>query len=237
MFIWGHRGCRGEQLPVENTLEAFEWAVSRGADGLELDLQTSSCGELYIFHDEHLTRLTDGRDPRCFETLDRAEISSVKLSGGARISPFVDFLARFRDHTVNLEIKSMNAVKPVLELLSMNSLAHWVISSFHFQALLEVRAKSPSSTLGYLLEKEPSESLSECLLRAERQVNLLNPERLHIDDSLITEETLSVFKNFDVPIHVWTVNSLERFGWLKQNEIEGVFTDDIRLFRSDGNAS
>ena len=236
MFIWGHRGCRGEHLPVENTLEAFEWAISRGADGLELDVQTSSCGELYIFHDEHLSRLTDGGDQRRFETLDRAAISSVELSSGGRISPFVDFLARFREHTVNLEIKTMNAVKPVLELLSMNSLAHWVISSFHFQALEEVRAEFPRSTLGYLLEQGPSESIAQCLQRAERQIQLLNPNRLHIDDVLLTDKTLAVFKRFELPIHVWTVNSVERFGWLKQHEIDGVFTDDVRLFSRDGNA-
>ena len=237
VFIWGHRGCRGNALPTENTFDAFEWANAEGADGLELDVQTSSCGELFIFHDQSLTRLTDGRDSRCFETLDREAISCVELSGGGTVLAFADFLAHFRGHTVNLEIKSMNAVNPVLEFLSKESLKHWVVSSFHYQALLDVRAQSPGTTLGYLLEKGPRESLAQCLQRAERQIRRLKPDRLHIDDVLITDETLPVFKNFALPIHVWTVNSMARFKWLKQNAIDGVFTDDVRLFRSDGNAS
>ena len=39
--IFAHRGASGYE--PENTLEAFALAIEQGADGIELDVQLSSC--------------------------------------------------------------------------------------------------------------------------------------------------------------------------------------------------
>ena len=47
--VWAHRGASA--YAPENTLEAFELAVSQGADGVELDIQMTKDGSLAVIHD------------------------------------------------------------------------------------------------------------------------------------------------------------------------------------------
>ena len=54
---WAHRGCC--TLYPENTLEAFIAAAELdGITGIELDIQLTSDGEMVVFHDENLRRVT-----------------------------------------------------------------------------------------------------------------------------------------------------------------------------------
>lgn len=55
--IWAHSGCC--TLYPENTLEAFRAAAELdGITGVELDIQLTSDGEMVVFHDENLRRVT-----------------------------------------------------------------------------------------------------------------------------------------------------------------------------------
>lgn len=55
--IWAHRGCC--TLYPENTLEAFRAAAELdGITGIELDIQLTSDGEMVVFRDENLRRVT-----------------------------------------------------------------------------------------------------------------------------------------------------------------------------------
>lgn len=55
--IWAHRGCC--TLYPENTLEAFRAAAELdGITGIGLDIQLTSDGEMVVFHDENLRRVT-----------------------------------------------------------------------------------------------------------------------------------------------------------------------------------
>lgn len=55
---FAHRGLT-QQAP-ENTLEAFEAAVSYGCEGIEIDVQLTKDHQAVIFHDYNLTRMTLG---------------------------------------------------------------------------------------------------------------------------------------------------------------------------------
>lgn len=67
-LFFAHRG--GSLLAPENTLKAFALGVSYGADALELDLQTTSDGELVVTHDPVVDRTTDGTGPVSYFSLD-----------------------------------------------------------------------------------------------------------------------------------------------------------------------
>ncbi len=60
-LVFAHRG--GSRLAPENTLLAFEQALSLGADGLELDVHLSSDGQVVVHHDRLLDRTTDQTGP------------------------------------------------------------------------------------------------------------------------------------------------------------------------------
>ena len=58
MKNFAHRGFSGKY--PENTLLAFQKALDEGVDGIELDVQLTSDGEVVIIHDEKVDRTTDG---------------------------------------------------------------------------------------------------------------------------------------------------------------------------------
>ena len=88
---YAHRGlhtCAGQKelppvdhtdgYPPENSLSAFARAADAGY-GIELDVQLSSDGEVFVFHDYSLLRMT-GRDAKLSE-LTASELDSLRLAG------------------------------------------------------------------------------------------------------------------------------------------------------------
>lgn len=56
--VAAHRGA--SRYAPENTVGAFEEAISRGAKAIELDVRLTSNGELVVIHDALVDRTTDG---------------------------------------------------------------------------------------------------------------------------------------------------------------------------------
>ncbi|HLS15155.1 MAG TPA: glycerophosphodiester phosphodiesterase family protein [Beutenbergiaceae bacterium] len=71
-LVVGHRGATGTS--PENTLVSIAEAVEMGADIIEIDVQLSSDGEPFLFHDSDATRTTDVVD--VFEDQVRQPITS-----------------------------------------------------------------------------------------------------------------------------------------------------------------
>jgi glycerophosphoryl diester phosphodiesterase len=59
--IGGHRGAAA--VAPENTMTGFVLAAQGGADYLELDVRMTSDGVAIVFHDDDLSRTTDGAGP------------------------------------------------------------------------------------------------------------------------------------------------------------------------------
>ena len=73
---YAHRGLWSKKL-AENSLSAFRAAVEAGV-GIELDVQLSSDGEVVVFHDDHLGRMT-GENARVREKTAE-ELASLSLA-------------------------------------------------------------------------------------------------------------------------------------------------------------
>jgi glycerophosphoryl diester phosphodiesterase len=72
---------RGEHLKhPENSLPAIQAAIDVGMDFVELDVRTSSDGQLVLMHDPTVNRMTDGKGP--IKDMTLAEIRKLDL--GAR---------------------------------------------------------------------------------------------------------------------------------------------------------
>jgi glycerophosphoryl diester phosphodiesterase len=57
-LLLGHRGV--PQEAPENTLSGFRQALEHSLDGVELDVQLCRTGELVVFHDETVNKVTNG---------------------------------------------------------------------------------------------------------------------------------------------------------------------------------
>ena len=80
---YAHRGLHGHGVP-ENSQQAFEKAVQAGY-GIELDVQLSSDGEVMVFHDYTLIRMT-GKDAKLCQ-LTAQELQALSLAGTEQTIP------------------------------------------------------------------------------------------------------------------------------------------------------
>ena len=73
MINYAHRGA-SEYAP-ENTLSAFYLGLMQGANGIETDVRRTKDGELVLFHDSKLARVTDGDGPLAEHSLAELKIA------------------------------------------------------------------------------------------------------------------------------------------------------------------
>lgn len=94
-FTYAHRGLWQAGGAPENSLAAFSAAASEGL-GIEFDLRPSGDGDIMVFHDPLLDRMTSSSG--LFETRPTAELSRLDLQQTAeRIPTFDDLLDLWRE--------------------------------------------------------------------------------------------------------------------------------------------
>lgn len=111
-----HRG--GSALRPENTIAAFDHAVSLGVDALECDVHLSRDREVVVIHDPTLERTTDASGPVAARTAgELARIDAGYQFGPAAGFPYrghggvprlAELLERHREIPVIVEIKGDN---------------------------------------------------------------------------------------------------------------------------------
>ncbi|XP_037982403.1 lysophospholipase D GDPD3-like [Motacilla alba alba] len=109
-----HRGGAGER--IENTMEAFENAVSEGCDWLELDVRRTRDGVVVVCHDRELSRQsgrhldvtqTDYQDLPSYRSPLEVTFSPGSFSSGCdrRIPRLVEVFERFPRQPMSIEVK------------------------------------------------------------------------------------------------------------------------------------
>ncbi|WP_325048938.1 glycerophosphodiester phosphodiesterase [Peribacillus saganii] len=120
MKIYGHRGAAGTH--PENTMISFEEARRAGADGIELDVQLTSDGEVVIIHDESLDRTTNGSGfvkDKCLKELQKFDASNKfsHLYGETEIPTLQELIDWLRGNSLlcNIELKNSKFFYPGME--------------------------------------------------------------------------------------------------------------------------
>lgn len=112
-FAFAHRG--GSLEAEENTMPAFERAVSLGFTHVELDVHATRDGFVVIHHDQTLERMAGDR--RAIADLDWAQLARVRTLGGAQVPRLDELLSSFPDLFINIEPKSEHVLAPLADLL------------------------------------------------------------------------------------------------------------------------
>lgn len=148
---YAHRGLHGDGVP-ENSLEAFELACKSGY-GVELDVQLSRDGEVMVFHDYTLIRMT-GVDKKLCE-LDAAELKKLRLNGSDQTIPTFEEVLALVDGRVPLlvelkgESTDVSLCAPVAEILKGYS-GEYCIESFNPMLVREMKKQLPGVYAGQL---------------------------------------------------------------------------------------
>ena len=148
---YAHRGLHGNGVP-ENSLLAFSLACENGC-GIELDVQLSSDGEVMVFHDYTLVRMT-GYDGRLSKT-DAERLQTLSLCGTDQTIPTLSEALALVDGRVPIlvELKGENLntslCKKVAEQLSKYH-GDYCIESFNPLLLRNIKKYLPNAYTGLL---------------------------------------------------------------------------------------
>ena len=218
MRLVAHRGF-ADQYP-ENTIRAFG-AASEVADWVELDVRRCESGELVVFHDAGLERLT-GASGRVAETPWETLQTLDVLDSGTEIPRLRDaFTAIPPAVGVNVELKERGLSADVLAVAEEfeNDL---VVSSFDAEALREVREADSSVSLAFITSEESGAVETALELGCE----FLHP---HFDACLDTD-LVERAHDAGLEVNAWTVKTREEADALRAVGADGLIADssDVR---------
>src|SRR5262249_19034435 len=112
-----HRGASA--YAPENTLPAFELAVTQGAAALEIDVRLTRDAEVVVFHDARVDRTTDGHgEVRLMTLAELRALDAGRWFGdtwhGTRIPTLREVLEQFAGRVViDVDMKAGTALRSV----------------------------------------------------------------------------------------------------------------------------
>lgn len=222
--IIGHRGASGS-FP-ENTLLAFERAIARGADALELDVRGSADGVPVVIHDATVDRTTSGTGSVASLTLPA--LQALDAGRGQRIPTLREVLARFGSATpLIIEIKAAECAERVARLIEYFGLEQSVlVGSFH-RAALAPFARPPFCRAATRAETGWCLAISRVGLAPRRPVYqaFTVPER-HGWLRIVDRRFVRAAHRRGIPVHVWTVNEPAHAARLRRLGVNGIITNN-----------
>lgn len=217
--IIAHRGCAG-QFP-ENTLYAFE-QVSPYVGSIELDVRRCRSGEIVVFHDETLDRVTscEGRIERTdYETLASCDVLCTER-GVPRLADV--FEAVPSDVEINVELKTDGIASDVADLVERAD-QRVLVSSFLPTALREMEDVDSSIPLALVT----NDDLEYAFDRArDLGCSSIHPKYDLPDLSALVRKA----HDADMQVNVWTIVADDTVSSLADLSVDGLIADRLDIF-------
>jgi len=219
ILVHGHRGARA--ILPENSLAAFEYAISAGADFLEMDVAVTGDDVVVVSH-----------DPKLKPTVAIRRLNLAELARRASI-PTLDQVLDLADRgpiQFNIEIKSFPkhpelAPPPerFAELVWLALRRHKLedramVQSFDFRVLHALRKLAPEIRLAALYVGPPK---SFPAIAREAGTNIVAPHR-----ALVTRARVRAAHAAGVAVVTWTANRPAVWKRLVAAQVDAIITDD-----------
>lgn len=215
-----HRGASGYE--VENTFESIQKAIDLGVDGIEIDVHMCASGEIIVFHDFTLDRLTNVIGPTSNFSL--SELNQIKIKDKYTIPTLEAILELTKDKCwLNIELKGVNTATQTFELVEFFCIknnynrSNFLISSFQTDELKTFSELSNDFPLAVLTQA----SIEQAVDFAKE----INAKTIHPHFSLLTEESCNSAKELGLQINTWTVNEKIDIEHVKRFAIDGIISD------------
>jgi len=231
---FAHRG--GTSAAPENTLPAFEHAVSLGYRYLETDVHLTADGVLVAFHDTDLTRTCGVA--RFIADLTSDEISELRVDGRERIPLMSELFERFPGVRFNIDCKSDAAVSPLVDLVRAHgALDRICVGSFSHARLSKLRGLLGSSLLTCMSPHEvgplriagrlggTAPRVAQVPVRVGRPAG---PRGV----TIVTPRFIRAAHRSRTPVHVWTIDEPTEMRRLLDLGVDGIMTDRPEVLRS-----
>ena len=221
--VLAHRGGSFESF--ENTIESFYYSQSLGCKFIETDVQISSDGIPYIFHDETLTRLLGKND--VFSNLDSSEIEDLRIFESHKIPRLDETLQTFPDMYFQIDVKTDEVAMPALEVIHKCRAEDRVcIASFNSSRLSKVNNKYPEICLSMGPNEVGKMLLSSFgLYKKTIMGDCLQVPMYYYGIKVVTKRFIDFIHSKGLKICVWTINDEKTFRKLIEMKVDGIITD------------
>ncbi|AWX44055.1 Glycerophosphodiester phosphodiesterase [Flagellimonas maritima] len=219
-LVIGHRGAMGHE--TENTLASVQKAMDLGVDMIEIDVFKISSGEIVVFHDERVERLSNSGG--LIEEYNIFDVNKLILNGNHKI-PMLQDVLKLIDNQValNIELKGGNTAEKVNFIVENYvdkkgwTLDNFIISSFKWDELRKMRKFNQNIKIAILTEEDPIDAIP---IAKELNAVAINP----FFESL-TEENINRIQSEGLKVYTWTVNETEDIQKMKNFGVDGIITN------------
>lgn len=222
---------RGDSLNYpENTILAFDSAVNKDADWIELDVQLTKDKEIVVCHDANLKRVA-GVDKNIYD-LSYEELSQINIKNNNDDTnvkiPLLSDVFRwglFNNVSFNVELKpyddDLTLVKKVIELVKKYYLEDRVIlSSNKYSILEEIKNVDDKVSTAYIMSL------------AYGDISKLDKaDNFSIEASSINKDLVKKLHNDGKEVFAWTVNARDSINKMLDLNVDNIITGDVDLAR------
>ena len=219
-LIIGHRGAMG--YVAENTIPSIEKAIELGVDGIEIDIFKCASGELVVFHDVMLDKLTDLTGKIEEKSLD--SLKKAKVLGAYQIPTLNEVMNLIDGRLIlNIELKGSETAIPTNDLLrDYFKKSSWnpskiIISSFKWDELNLFYNLNKEVPIAVLTDGDPLAALP---FAKKVKAYAINPKY-----SLLTKTNSKIIKDEGIKLFPWTVNELDDIKFMISLGVDGIITN------------
>ena len=216
MLVIGHRGAAGYK--IENTISSIKKAIELKVDYFEVDVQETKDGEIIVFHDFELDRLTNSKGK--ISELNYSDIKKVVVKNEEHIPTLKEVLKLIKNENVNIfiEIKTQNIEKKVIEIaLKYLTKNRFILGSFYHKVVKNIKKIDNEIETLSLLEGYPVDISS---IIKDSKCDYLGLGYGFIDKEFVSE----IHKN-SCKVFVWTVNRIEDIKNMYNCNVDGIISN------------
>lgn len=218
---------------VENSFAAVAAAHAAGAQFIESDCHLTSDGEVVLFHDSSLLRVTG--DARLVADVTARELEALMADRGGLIT-LRQALESFPQTRFNIDIKADAAALPAADIIAAYA-DRVLVTSFSDRA--RARAAARFAELGVRPAYSPGQStMAKIAVAVALDIRPWQKRLFHGFDALqipeshgavkvLTRRLLAAAHRNHTVVHVWTVNDSADMRRLLDFGVDGLVTDRI----------
>jgi glycerophosphoryl diester phosphodiesterase len=226
MLTIGHRGARG--YVAENTLESIQKALDQHVDGVEIDVYQCASGEIVVFHDKKLNRLTNSRG--LIQKTNFDELSTILVEGKYKIPTLEQVLELIADRILlNIELKGENTAISTASILQKYiqdkdyDIKKLIVSSKNWKELTLFKNQNTNIPIGVI-------SNTYILLKKGRNdiINKgkeLNAVAICLRFVVLNQKVVNKIHSSGFLVYSWTINSPQNIKRAIQLGVDGIITD------------
>jgi glycerophosphoryl diester phosphodiesterase len=225
-LAFAHRG--GALETIENSMEAFTYAVNLGYRYLETDVHVTADGVVVAFHDQDLQR-SCGLEGT-IDTYTWADLRAARVNGSGQIPMLEELLEAFPEARLNIDAKSDQVGPGLATALRRHDALHRVcIGSFSDRRLVNLRRDLGP---GLCTSLGPAQVAS--LRVAARPVGkgyAAQVPAVHRKITVVTPRFVETAHRYGIAVHVWTIDEATEMRRLLEMGVDGIMTDRPSLLK------